>query len=341
MRRPLLLPGLVVAVTFGVGGCGTLRDVPLPGLVSGPTYGITGIFNDALGLPEQAAVKMDGATIGEIEHITTVDYTATVTMRILDEFPVPADVRAEVRFASPMGDAFIELTDPKGGGDAMLSDGGVIPVEATSEAPSIGNLLSATSTLLTGGSFADMKVVITELNTALRGNGGNIHKLLGQLDGMVTRLNAHTEQFDVALTSMDRLSKNLAGDRELLGESLAKLEPAVRTLSGQRKQIFTLMAELRRLSSAGTATINGTRDDMLSILKDLGPVLDTLSSNQRNFEQILGGIRDFGEATDSATFGLFLNFDLTTIFDQDVLPAAPRTAPDSPRTTQERGGERP
>lgn len=312
-----LLPVLLLT------GCGTLRDVPLPGLISGPTYELTGVFGNVLGLPDQAAVKMGGATIGEVDGIETVDYTARVRMRISEEFAVPADVRAEIRLASPMGDSYIELTDPSGGGTAVLEPGGVIEKAATSQAPSIADLLAATSTLLTGGSFADMKVILDELDVALRGNGGSIRELLGKFDGMTTRLNEHTAEFDLALTSLDRLSTRLVADRRLIARSMKELEPAVRTLSDQREQILDLMAGLRRLSRVGTATISQSRDDMLAVLADLAPILDTLTANQQNFERIMTGIGDFSSATDSATFGAYLNFDLTTLFDEDVLPAKP------------------
>ncbi|GGO93918.1 ABC transporter substrate-binding protein [Nocardioides phosphati] len=319
MTRPALL--LALAPLVLATGCGTLRDVPLPGLVSGPTYRLTGVFGNVLGLPDQAAVKMNGATIGEVDGIETADYAARVHMKISKEFAVPADVRAEVRLSSPMGDSFIEFTDPRGGGAATLSPGSEIGLAATSEAPGISDVLSAASTLLTGGSFADMKVVLSELNTALKGNGDNIHRLLGQLDGMTTRLNDHTAQFDLALGSLDRLGRRLAADRRLIGTSMAELEPAIRVLSAQRKQVLDLMAQLRRLSEVGTATLSQSREDMLSVLADLTPILDTLTRNQRNFEGIMDGIRDFGRQTDSATFGAFLDFDLSTLFDQDVLPA--------------------
>jgi phospholipid/cholesterol/gamma-HCH transport system substrate-binding protein len=119
---------------------------------------------------------------------------------------------------------------------------------------------------------------------------------------------------------MERLGRRLAGDRALLAESLQSLEPAIKSLSGQRRQILTLMKELRRLSKVGTATVESTRADMLSVLADLGPVLSTLTARQAEFRETLDGIHDFAVATDSATLGLFLNFDLTTLFDGDVLP---------------------
>lgn len=326
MNRPVVL---LLAVLMSGCSQATLRDVPMPGLVSGPTYEVTAVFRNVLGLPEQAAVKLNGATIGEVGTIETKDYLARVRLNIGRDFTIPADIRAEIRFASPMSEAFVELTDPPGGG-GTLAAGGVIPVAATSEAPSIGDLLAATSTLVTGGSFADMKIVITELNTALSGNGKNIQALIDQLDGMVTRLNDHTDQFDASLTAMEGLSSDLADDRALFGEALETMEPAISTLSDQRQEIFDLMDELRRLSDVGTSTLRDTRTSMLAILRDLGPILETLTKNEAQFRMIMDGIRAFSVATTSATYGLFLNFDLTTVFDQDALTSTLGSLPSPP-----------
>lgn len=322
MRRPVgWIPTFVIVVALSASGCAnaTLRDVPMPKVVGGSTYEVTAVFDNVLGLPEQAAVKWDGATIGEVGTISTADYAARVGLQISDKFRLPSDIQAEIRFGSPMGEAFVELTDPQGGDNSKLPAGGVIELKQTSSAPSIGNLLSATSTLVTGGSYADMKVIITELNIALRGNGPGIRRLIHELDGMVTRLNEHTAQFDDALESLQRFSSGLADDRKLVGESLDKFEPAITTLSDQRTEILDLMTQLRKVSGTATETIDQTRESMLSVLADLEPVLDTLTANEATFRKIMHGIHDFAKATTSAIFGLFLNFDLTTLFDPDAL----------------------
>jgi phospholipid/cholesterol/gamma-HCH transport system substrate-binding protein len=112
MRRPVgLLPNIIIAIAVAVSASGcanaTLRDVPMPKVVSGSTYKVTAEFDNVLGLPEQAAVKWDGATIGEVGTITTSDYIARVGLQISDKFTLPSDVKAEIRFGSPMGEAFV------------------------------------------------------------------------------------------------------------------------------------------------------------------------------------------------------------------------------------------
>ncbi|MCZ4498728.1 MAG: hypothetical protein JWQ74_1281 [Marmoricola sp.] len=314
----LLVAGLVL-----LGGCATLRDVPLPGLVSGPTFPVTAHFSSALGLPEQAAVRFDGAVVGEVVAVRTVGYTAVVDLKLRRAVRVPSSAHAEIRLTSPMGEAFVELAVKERRKGPFLHAGSSILIAATSEAPSATDLLASVSTLLTGGSFADMKVVLTELNTALRGNAGNVRQLVGRLDRTLTRLNDHTGQFDDALSSLSDLSGKLAGDREVLGRSLRVITPAVQSLTRQRTQILTLMSQVRRLSTSGTGSIARTRSSLSSVLRDLGPVLTTLEKNEATFAPIFAGIRDFGNRSAGAGWGSFSNFDLTILFKPEDLVQLP------------------
>lgn len=325
MRRPHpplgILAGLVAALLL-ISGCATLQSVPLPGLVSGPTYDVSAVFPSALGLPEQAAVRYGGATIGEVTAVTTQDYHAIVAMRVVRSATIPADVHAEIRLTSPMGESYVELREPAGQHRAtgdVLRDGSRIGLAATSQAPSATDLLASVSTLVTGGSFADMKVIITELNKALTGNAPHVRSVISRLGTTLTHLNQHTAAFDTALTALDRTARRLAGDRALIGKALDAIDPAVRTLSGQRKQIVALLARVRELGAIATPTIDRVRAPLTTVLRDLGPILDTLTRNADTFDPIFRGIRDFGRASNSAGYGQFANFDLTAIIDPSDL----------------------
>lgn len=313
--------GLLLSLT----GCGvSLEDVPLPSIVSGPTYQVTAVFSDALGLPDQAAVKMDGAVVGEVESVQADGYTARVRMKIRRSVSLPGNVHAEIQFSSPMGEAFVALTPPSNGASsdsaaASLRDGGVIGVGSTDAAPSATDLLATLSTVVSGGTFADLSTVVQQLKIALGGNTRNVRSLIENLDGSLRALNAHTLTFEAALSNVDRLSRGLARDRGLLSAAIAGFEPTVRVLRSQTGQALQLMAELRRLSASGQQSIAAGRAHMVSVTRSLGPILDTLTRNQAVFPKIFAGISAFGRASASAGYGLYANFDLTTIFSSNAL----------------------
>lgn len=319
MRRAMQAT-LALLVTISLSACGvSLEDVPLPSIVSGPTYQVTAVFADALGLPDQAAVKMEGAVIGEVETVQADGYSARVRMKIRRSVALPSNVHAEIQFSSPMGEAFVALTAPRGIAAAPLRDGGEIGVASTDGAPSATDLLATLSTVVSGGTFTDLSTIVQQLKIALAGNTHNVRSLIANLDGSLRALNAHTATFDAALTNLDRLSQGLARDRGLLSSAIAGFEPTVRVLRSQTGQALQLMAELRRLSASGQQTIAAGRAHMISVTRALGPILDTLTRNQTVFPQIFEGIGAFGRASASAGYGLYANFDLTTIFSSTSL----------------------
>ncbi|MGN6162020.1 MAG: MCE family protein [Marmoricola sp.] len=314
---------LLVATIVVLSGCGvSLENVPLPRIVSGPTYRVTAIFTDALGLPDQASVKLDGAVVGEVETVRPAGYTARVTMVIRKAITVPSNVHAEIQFSSPMGEAFVALTPPRDPASTPLADGAVIGAAATDAAPSATDLLATLSSVVSGGTFANLSTIVQQLKIALAGNTGNVRSLIENLDGSLRALNAHTSTFDAALSSLHRLSQGLARDRGLLSSAIAGFEPTVRVLRAQTGQALKLMTQLRRLSASGQQTIAAGRTHMIAVTRDLGPILDTLTRNAAVFPKIFDGINAFGRGSASAGYGLYANFDLTTIFSSNALVGA-------------------
>ena len=323
MRRAVKATALAIAAIVMLTGCGvSLEDVPLPRIVSGPTYRVTAVFTDALGLPDQAAVKLDGAVVGEVETVRPQGYTARVTMVIQRSVVLPSNVHAEIQFSSPMGEAFVALTPPSDASSRPLGEGAVIGVGATDAAPSATDLLATLSTVVSGGTFADLSTIVQQLKIALAGNTGNVRSLIENLDGSLHALNAHTSTFEAALTSLHRLSVSLAHDRDLLSSAIAGFEPTIRVLRAQTGQALQLMTQLRRLSASGQQTIAAGRAHMIAVARDLGPILDTLTRNAAIFPKIFDGIGAFGRASASTGYGLYANFDLTTIFSSNALIGA-------------------
>ena len=203
LRRAATSAALLVVAKHRVLGLAELQDVPMPAVVDGPTYELEAVFDSALNLPLQAPVKRDGATIGQVEAIEVDDSQAHVRMQIIESAELPEGSSAEIRLTSPMGTAFVELVDGDG---APMRPGSVIPASATNQAPDVSDLLSSMSVVVTGGSYADIKTIVDELNVALTGNADDVRRLLHRLDATLGSLQAHTAEFDRALDGMHRLA---------------------------------------------------------------------------------------------------------------------------------------
>jgi len=305
----------LIGTVAALSACGAdLSDVPLPSQVSGPTYEVEAVFDSALNLPRQAPVKLDGRSVGDVVSVEAVDYTARVRLRISDETRLPVGTRAQTRLSAPVGEAFVALLPPEdAAGARALKDGDVLDREVTDTAPDTTDLLTGLSAAVTGGSYADLKVIVEELVTAFDGRGGDVRHLVRRLDSVVTSVNAHRDDIDAALDGLDRLSAQLADDTDSIAASAKALAPAVRSLAEQEDEAIDMLTSLNELGDASHDVIVRTRGSIASQLRDLQTVLEAIEAEQEKIGPILTGVEGFGDGLDRATPGDHATFDLTIL----------------------------
>ena len=319
MIRRLLLPfalaGLVLA-----SGCGlTLTDVPMPTLVSGPTYHLVLEFGDALNLPVDAPVKLDGATVGQVTKVSAHGYRADVEAIVSTSVRLRSSSRAEIRLTAPMGTSYVQLSRGRSG--PFLTDGGRIALARTSEAPDVSDLLSALATVVTGGSFGDISTIIRQLDVALTGHTGTVRALLGRLDTTLTGLNRQFPTLDRLTRSLDRLTGRLKRDLPTITASLTDLSSLVTTLSRQRTRMMGTLRSLRRFEVQATPFTRATRTDLVGQLGSLRTVFTSLLGTRKDIDGVMAGLVAFAKGSDKAAPGDFANFDLTFLLDPSALAA--------------------
>ena len=236
-------------------------DLPLPGgaAARGDVYRITVEFRDVLDLVPQSSVKVDQVTVGAVEEIELNGWTA--------RDPAAAQGRAaprqrhELKQTSLLGEKYVELAPPSGAKSAgELGEGDNIPLDRTSRNPEVEEVLSAMSLLLNGGGVAQLKVIETELNNALRGNEAEIKDLIGQLDTFVGGLEEQKEIVR-AIDGIDRLSARLAAQKEDIAAALETIPRGAEVLADQRKQFVEMLQALNRLGAVGTEVIQQSKAD--------------------------------------------------------------------------------
>jgi phospholipid/cholesterol/gamma-HCH transport system substrate-binding protein len=195
----------------------------------------------------------------------------------------------------------------------MLQDGDTISRDATGSAPDTTDLLTGLSTAVTGGSYADLKVIVEELVKAFDGRGKDVRTLVRRLDRFVTTVNDRRDEIDVALDGLDRLSAHLADDTDSLAASTVSIAPAVRQLAAQQDDAMRLVTALTNLGDAGTDVIERTRGTIGRQVRDLDALLKQIVATQESIGPILTGVQGFADGLDRATPGDYAMFDLTIL----------------------------
>jgi phospholipid/cholesterol/gamma-HCH transport system substrate-binding protein len=266
-----------LATVLLCGGCQlSLQGLPKPGGISGPHYVIKGEFTNVLGLPDGAEVRVGDVEVGRVESITTHDFKAYLDLAIHDDVKLPVGTTAQVRFDTPLGDDFVELTPPAGSPRAFLKAGDEITAAATSTAPSVEDTFAALSAVLNGGGIAKLNTIVTEVNKALAGHQQQARRLIENLDATVAQLASHRRDIDRAIVSLRTLTAQLRhGDSEFTAAINAGA-PAAHVLASQTAQFTRLLAKISDLSRVTLGVVHASGQTTVRDIRELEPLVQQL-----------------------------------------------------------------
>ncbi len=287
--RRSLVATLGVGAVLAVAGCQSAYDLPLPGGAarSGKVFHVTAEFADVLDLVPMSSVKVDEVTVGAVEAIEINGWTARVTLRLPESVKLPDNAVAEIRQTSLLGEKYVELAPPAKDPVGSLGEGDNIPLARTGRNPEVEEVLSAMSLLLNGGGVAQLKVIESELNNALRGNSASIKDVISQLDTFVGGLDQQKGEIVRAIDNIDKLAGSLAAQKEQIGAILDQAPAGLKILGDQRQQLTTMLKALSDLGDVGTRVIRSSKADTVANLKALAPILSQLNAAGDSFPKSL------------------------------------------------------
>lgn len=272
---------MAIGLTVLLAGCGAgLEDLPLPvGKQVGEGITVTATFANAMNLPQQAKVKLNGADIGEVESIRAQDFAAHVSMRIDASVPLYTDTTAELRSATPLGDIFVALRPgPTQGGDSRrLRDGDSIALSATKSAANVEDVLGSAALLVNGGAVRHLVTVVNGAGDAMGGRGERVAALLDQSNTLVSRLNARTSDIDRALRSTSDLAATLVSHQRTLDEGISAAAPAFAVIRDNTAQLADLVDGIARITNQLKKFPSMRGTDTRSVFADLNTLADELN----------------------------------------------------------------
>ena len=346
----LRLRTLVAAVAaLSLSGCGFtgLYGTSLPGAKAGSGgYQVTAVFDDALDLVPQSAVKVADVTVGTVREVKlTSDQKAEVVMGIESSTKLPANAVAVIQQTSLLGEKFVELSTPTAvPAEGTLADGARIDATRTTTYPDLEQVFGALSLVLNGGSLERIQTISYELARAMSGREGKVRDLLTQLDTFVGGLDRNKGQVVAAIDALDRLSGTLARQRATIDRALTDLAPGLKVLSDNRANLTRMLTALSELGKVGTRVINASASNTAADLRALQPVLQRLQAAGQALPRSLELLFDypFPRNAVAGVPGDYTSLYVTVLLNNSLcnpLPTCP-LVPGSP-TTPAPGGSTP
>ncbi|BBX67376.1 virulence factor Mce family protein [Mycolicibacterium psychrotolerans] len=317
-----VIAGLLVAsMAAATSGCAWrgLNSMPLPGTAGrGPgAYTVQAQLPDVRTIEPNSRVQVADVTVGTVTKIERQGWHALLTMSIDGDVELPANATATVGQSGLLGSLHVELAPPTGGAPrGRLQDGALIPLSSAGRYPSSEQVLSAVSLLLNGGGIGQVHDITESLSTALAGREQDVRSLIAQLDTFTGYVNDQVGDIIATADSLNSLAGQFAEEKPVVDRALDTIPDALRVISDQRQTLVDALDQIGEFSSLVADSTNQTKDSLITELKNLGPVLQSLADAGPALTRSLGLFATYPFPTDNVGIwqrGDFAN--LTAVID--------------------------
>jgi phospholipid/cholesterol/gamma-HCH transport system substrate-binding protein len=298
-RRAAASLVLVVSLMLAISGCAGwrgLNSLPLPGTQgTGPgAFDVQAQMPDVNNLQQNSRVRVADVTVGNVTKIERQGWHALVTMRLNGDVDLPANATAKLGQTSLLGSQHIELAPPKDTApQGKLRDGSLIPLAHSDLYPTTEQTLAALSVVLNGGGIGQLQDITQAFSTAFRGREKDVRSLIQQLDRFTAYLNDQSGDIIAASESLNRLVGQIAEQQPVVDRALETIPDALAVLNKERENLVDAADRLGKFGALLTDTVDKSKEDVVKILRESGPVLESLANAGPSMTRALSGIATF------------------------------------------------
>ncbi len=220
---------------------------------------LTAYFDHAVGVYAGSDLRILGVKVGTVDSVQPQGTRVRVSLTLDAGVQVPAGADAVVVAPSVVSDRYVQLTPAYTGGPE-LADHAEIPVERTSTPVEIDQLYRS----------------ITQLSDALGPNGANATGALSQL--------------------LDTGARNLDGNGRAIGDSIAQLGQASKTLAGHSDDLFATLSYLQSFTTMlkdNDTKVRGATDQLSTVSGFLAEDRQNLAAALKQLATALGQVQGF------------------------------------------------
>jgi phospholipid/cholesterol/gamma-HCH transport system substrate-binding protein len=222
----------------------------IPGLTN-TGYRFHAQFQNIQNLVTDGDVEMAGVPVGKVEGITHQGNHELVTMVLHRNAPIHQGAKVQIRAKTLLNETYVQITDGTG---APVKSGGTLPLGAVKNDTTLNDVLNA----LNPTARAQAGALISELQQATAGQGGNLNQILGGL-GDIGR-NGQTV-FDILA--------NQNVDLQQLVKQTATLMAVLDEGQGQIAQLVTSAQQVNRTTAAARASVAGTIQALPGLMQSI------------------------------------------------------------------------
>ncbi|WP_123027920.1 MCE family protein [Mycolicibacterium stellerae] len=267
---------LTVFTIAAVAGIGVMlfSYMQLPTLLGIGRITVTLELPAAGGLYRFANVTYRGLQIGKVTEIRLVAGGARATL-MLNTYPrVPADLTAEVRSVSAVGEQYVDLR-PRSNSAPYLADGSVITLADSKIPQQVGPMLDQVSALIGSIPRDEVRGLLDESFDAFNGAGYDLGSLIDSSSSLADDVNGVADQTANLITNTPPLLDSQA-------QTSAEIRAWAHGGAGVSDQVVQNDPEIRTVLQKAP----GAAEEASRLLEQLKPTLPVLLANLTTIGQI-------------------------------------------------------
>ncbi len=226
------------------------------------------------GLYRLANVTYRGVQIGKVTEIKLVPGGAQATLSLVTSPKIPADLVAQVRSVSAIGEQYVDLR-PRSESPPYLQDGSVIPKEDTELPQPVGPMLDQTSALLASIPQDKIASLLDESAKGLNDAGFDLGSLVDSASVVARDSRSVVGELRALITASRPLLDGQA-------EAEQDTRTWTRSLANVTDQLVTNDAQVRTILDSTPAAL----DQVSQLLTDAKPTLPLLLANLTSLGQV-------------------------------------------------------
>ena len=254
------------------------------GVFGSDGYTVQAEFPRTFNIFPGSPVRVLGLDVGSISRIDVSPDSdvVTVTMHIDEDVDIPVDVNAIVVPESLLGERYVQLDPPFGGGE-VLAAGDTIPVERTQVPFEFDEVLEGLNQFVGGLDEEDVGRLMDNLADILDGQGEQLGRTIDAAHGAIGVLRDNDDELIELAGRLADLNETLATRDEQIGEVIQDFAALSKSLADDRIEIDRALDGLVRVTDEVGRLLQVHRTDLEYDFEVLTRVGRTA---QRNLDQL-------------------------------------------------------
>ncbi|NKZ10835.1 MCE family protein [Mycolicibacterium septicum DSM 44393] len=236
------------------------------------------------GLYASSNVTYRGATIGKVTDVSPTRTGVRATLRVADQYRIPAGVSANVHSVSAVGEQYVDLVADSDSGP-FLSNGATI-TNVTVPAP-IGPALDATDRALSALPQDKIPQLLDETSQAVGGLGPMLQRLVDATASVSRDFEAHLGDIDDVINRSAPVIDSQIDSATTIRQWSANLDTLSAQLADNDANVKSILVQAGPAANETTALLGGLRDSLPQLLANTAIVTDMLKRYNAGLEQLL------------------------------------------------------